>query len=58
MRNSRHSDKERVRIEFKKSLLNKASNLASENGETLSDYIQRVVEADIDASRRQQCLGI
>lgn len=57
MRNSRHPDKERVRIDFRKSLLNEASNLASENGESLSDYVQRVVEADIDESRRKQCLG-
>lgn len=52
MRNSRHPDRERVRIEFKKSTLNTASNLASSNGESLSDYVERLIEADIAETKR------
>ena len=54
MRNSRHPDKERVRIEFKKSTLNTASNLASSKGESLSDYVERLIEADIAETKRAQ----
>jgi len=54
MRNSRHPDRERVRIEFKKTTLNTASNLASIRGESLSDYVERLIEADIaDATRKR-----
>ena len=38
MRNSRHPDRERVRLDFQRATLNEASNLAATNGETLSAY--------------------
>lgn len=48
------TDRERVRIDFKRSTLNTASNLASRNGESLSDYVERLIEADIAEVRRTQ----
>ena len=54
MRNSRHPDKERVRFDFKKSTLNTSSNLASSKGESLSDYVERLIEADIAETKRAQ----
>lgn len=47
MRNNRHPNKERIRIEFNKKTLNLASNYAANNGETLSSYIERLVETDL-----------
>lgn len=52
MRNNRHPDRERVRIDLKKATLNTASNLAAGNGETLSAYVERLLEADIAVIRR------
>jgi len=52
MRNNRNPDRERVRIDLKKATLNVASNLASENGETLSVYVERLLETDIACRRR------
>ena len=50
MRNERHPDKERVRIEFSRKTLNEASNFAATNGETLSVYIERLVQDDLGKS--------
>ncbi len=50
MRNERHQDKERVRIEFSRKTLKEASNFASTNGETLSVYIERLVQDDLGKS--------
>ena len=54
MRNSRHPDRERVRIDLKKATLNTASNLAAGNGETLSAYVERLVETDITFRKRTE----
>jgi hypothetical protein len=47
VRNERHPDKERVRIEFSRVTLKAASNFAATNGETLSVYIERLVQDDL-----------
>jgi hypothetical protein len=47
MRNDRHPDKERVRVEFKRQTLNAASKYAAQNSETLSEYIERLVRDDL-----------
>lgn len=47
MRNEKHPDKERVRIEFNRMTLKAASNFAASNGETLSVYIERLVQDDL-----------
>ena len=47
MRNEMHQDKVRVRIEFNRVTLNTASNFAATNGETLSVYIERLVQDDL-----------
>lgn len=47
MLNNRHPNKERIRIEFNKKTLNLASNYAETNGETLSGYVERLVEIDL-----------
>jgi hypothetical protein len=47
MRNERHPDKERVRVEFMRQTLNEASKCAAINGETLSEYIERLVSDDL-----------
>jgi hypothetical protein len=54
MRNNRHPDRERVRIDLKKATLNTASNLAAGNGETLSAYVERLVETDIAYRKRTE----
>ena len=55
MRNYKHSDRERVRIDLKKTTLNSASNLAAGNGETLSAYVERLVESDLATAKRERC---
>lgn len=57
MRNSRHPDRERVRIDFKKATLNAASNHAAGNGESLSEYVERLIEKDIAACKRERMEG-
>jgi len=47
MRNPKHPDREKVRIDFSKSALNAASNIAATKGETLSVYIERLVRDDL-----------
>ena len=47
MLNNRHPNKERFRIEFNKKTLNLASNYAATNGETLSGYVEWLVETDL-----------
>ena len=47
MRNEKHPDKERVRIEFNRMTLKAASNFAASNDETLSVYIERLVQNDL-----------
>jgi len=47
VRNEKHPDKERVRIEFNRMTLKAASNFAATNGETLSVYIERLVQDDL-----------
>ena len=47
VRNERRPDKERVRIDFSRKTLNAASNIAATNGETLSVYIERLVQDDL-----------
>jgi hypothetical protein len=47
VRNERHPDKVRVRIEFNRVTLKVASKVAGTNGETLSVYIERLVQDDL-----------
>jgi hypothetical protein len=54
MRNNRHQDRQRVRIDLKKKTLNSASNLAAGNGETLSAYVERLVETDLATAKRER----
>jgi len=47
MRDSRHPDMRRVRIDFKRKTLNAASNQAASAGESLSEYVQRLIDEDL-----------
>jgi hypothetical protein len=50
MRDNRKPERERVRLDFKKSTLDAASINAAENGESLSAYVERLVEGAMGAS--------
>jgi hypothetical protein len=47
MRNYRDDDRAKVRIDFSRQVLNAASNKASDQGETLSRYVERLVRGDL-----------
>jgi hypothetical protein len=50
MRDNRCPDRERVRIDIKKSTLDDASRNAAENGESLSAYVERLIESATGAA--------
>ena len=47
MRNYRDDDRAKVRIDFNRQILNAASDKASDKGETLSRYVERLVRGDL-----------
>lgn len=47
MRSQIHPEHEKVRVRLTKQALNAASAKAAKRGETLSDYVQRLVEVDL-----------
>jgi hypothetical protein len=47
MRSKSQPNRERVRIDFSKSVLNGASNKAREEGKTLSVYVEELVLEDL-----------
>jgi predicted HicB family RNase H-like nuclease len=47
MRNYKHSDREKVRIDFTKAVLDAASNRASAQGQSLSRYVEGLVLDDL-----------
>lgn len=47
MRNPKHPDREKVRIDFSKSALNAASNKARQEGKSLSAYVEDLVIHDL-----------
>jgi hypothetical protein len=47
MRNYRDGDRAKVRIDFNQQVLNAASRKASNQGETLSRYVERLVRGDL-----------
>ena len=48
MHNYKRPDNERVRVELRKSTLNHASNKAAAEGITLSQYLQHLLDADLN----------
>ncbi len=55
MRSKSQPNRERVRIDFSKPILNGASNKAREEGKTLSAYVEELVLLDLHlATARQQ----
>jgi hypothetical protein len=48
MHNPKRPDRERVRVELRKETLNAASNKAAKTGNTLSEYLQNLLEADLN----------
>jgi hypothetical protein len=53
MYNHQRPDNERVRIELRKSTLNHASCKAKEDGKSLSEYIQTLVDKDLNIKDNQ-----
>jgi predicted HicB family RNase H-like nuclease len=47
MRNSKHPDREKVRIDFTRTVLNAASAKASTQGQSLSRYVESLVLEDL-----------
>jgi hypothetical protein len=47
MRNPKHPNREKVRIDFSKSALNAASNKARQEGKSLSAYVEDLVIQDL-----------
>ena len=47
MRNTRYTDREKVKIDFNRSVLDAASARAAELEETLSYYVERLVRNDL-----------
>ena len=47
MRSQLHPEQEKVRVRFMRQTLDAASLKAAQHGETLSDYVQRLVEMDL-----------
>jgi hypothetical protein len=43
MRNPRYQEREKVRIDFSRSVLNAAANLARQQGKSLSGFIENLV---------------
>jgi hypothetical protein len=48
MRNYKHPDREKVRIDFTRAVLTAASSRASEQGQSLSRYVEGLVIRDLD----------
>lgn len=53
MHSRNHPAHEKVRVRFERQVLDAASVKAAQQGETLSDYVQRLVELDL--SLRGEC---
>jgi hypothetical protein len=51
MRNYKHPDREKVRIDFTRAVLTAASSRASEQGQSLSRYVESLVIQDLDEER-------
>jgi hypothetical protein len=47
MRNYKHPDREKVRIDFTKTVLDAASNRATTQGQSLSRYVESLVLEDL-----------
>jgi len=54
MRSKSQPNRERVRIDFSKPLLNDASNKAREEGKTLSVYLEGLVLEDLHPKEEQE----
>lgn len=48
MRNYKHPDREKVRIDFTRAVLTAASSRATEQGQSLSRYVEGLVIRDLD----------
>jgi hypothetical protein len=51
MRNYKHPDREKVRIDFTCAVLNAASQKAKTQGQSLSRYVEGLVVRDLDRKR-------
>jgi hypothetical protein len=51
MRNYKHPDREKVRIDFTRAVLTAASSRASEQGKSLSRYVEGLVIRDLDGEK-------
>jgi hypothetical protein len=52
MRNYKHHDREKVRIDFTRTVLDAASTKASKLGQSLSRYVEGLVLQDLEGDRR------